>query len=129
MRSVSRAASTTSLVTLCKSLMRRMRSIWVNSRCTSLKLPPVIRAIAATAAGRGTDGWLPGVVVLQQEAAHDRGEAPVQRLELRAQALRRGGGRRRIGQRAALSDVPCWVRLRGGMHLDVRATPVPAGKV
>jgi hypothetical protein len=30
-------------------LMRRIRAIWLNSRCTSRKLPPVMRAIAASA--------------------------------------------------------------------------------
>src|SRR5699024_5246813 len=49
MTRVDRAASTTSSVMVCSSLIFMMRSIWVNSRSTSRKLPWVTRAIAASA--------------------------------------------------------------------------------
>ncbi len=44
-----RAVSTTSLVTVRRSVLRRMRSIWVNSRRSSRKVPPIIPMIAASA--------------------------------------------------------------------------------
>ena len=49
MTRLSRAVSTTSAVIVCSWLISRIRSTWANSRCTSRKLPPVIRAIAASA--------------------------------------------------------------------------------
>lgn len=49
MTSVDRAASTTSSVMVCSSLIFMTRSIWVNSRSTSRKLPWVMRAMAAKA--------------------------------------------------------------------------------
>jgi len=49
MTSDSRAVSTTSLVIVRSRLISSTRAIWLNSRCTNRKLPPVIRAIAASA--------------------------------------------------------------------------------
>lgn len=49
MTSVERAASTTSSVISESWLILRMRSIWTNSRCSRRKLPPVMRAMDATA--------------------------------------------------------------------------------
>ena len=48
---LSRAASTTALVTFCRPLTSRIRSIYVSSRFSNRKLPPVIRMIAATVSG------------------------------------------------------------------------------
>ena len=45
----SRAVSTTSLVTLGKTLISRIRSTCVRSRFNNRKLPPVIRMIEAAA--------------------------------------------------------------------------------
>jgi hypothetical protein len=45
---LSRAASTTALVTSYSALTPIIRSIWVRRRVSSRKLPPVIRMIAAT---------------------------------------------------------------------------------
>jgi hypothetical protein len=44
---LSRAASTTALVTSLRALISRIRSIWARSRFSSRKFPPVIRMMAA----------------------------------------------------------------------------------
>jgi hypothetical protein len=49
MTRLSRAVSTTSLVIVRSRLISSTRATWLNSRCTSRKLPPVMRAIAASA--------------------------------------------------------------------------------
>jgi len=49
MRSASRAASTTSGVTVSRSLIWRMRRTWLRRRSTRRKFPPVIRAMVAMA--------------------------------------------------------------------------------
>jgi hypothetical protein len=46
---LSRAASTTSRVTVCSALISRRRAICVRSRWSNRKLPPVTRIIAASA--------------------------------------------------------------------------------
>lgn len=46
---LSRAASTTSTVTTCIPFICSILSICVHNRCSSRKLPPVIRMIAASA--------------------------------------------------------------------------------
>ncbi len=79
--------------------------------------------------GGRTDLWLPGVVILQKDAAHDGIEAPAQRLELAAEVLRGDGRRRRVDQRTALGDVAVRVGLGGRMHRDVRDDTVPVGEM
>src|SRR5450755_341652 len=49
MTKLSRAASTTGLVTCRNELISRIRSIWVRSRFSRRKFPPVIRMMAGTA--------------------------------------------------------------------------------
>ncbi len=56
MTRVLRAVSTTSAVTVWGSLIFKTRWIWAKSRCRRRKLPPVMRATAATTCVSGVVG-------------------------------------------------------------------------